>query len=373
MPYKYYKLLDYFILFSKDEPFGNVIIENLYVGNKVLTFKNNIYYDHKNTLLSDVYFEYEGEINLNNAITHILNTATSKKTINTKNTGKKYVIKKFSKYSKKFLSVLFKNLRRNIDNTTERRSLNVKCEDGFANQVRLTLAGNYLVKNKYIESYHQQWCLNNHNNVNFSDFFKKITNINLDALNLSSNENVINTSSFEKMIHTFVNTSPNFQEVYDESFKDLSPLEYVENLIKDFCLIHPLHKALGLHVRKTCKDAFLKNMSVKKFTEKKILKECNNFPLIFLATDNKETQDFFKQKLQDKLIVYQDISTGREHFNGDFSREKVCRYTNSLHTIMDLFLLLKCDTFLGSHYSSFSHLVKSWRNNSKDFKLGGKF
>lgn len=98
-PFKYYTLLDYFVLFSEHEPFGNVVTENLYIGNKVLTFRDNIYVEHN---IKDQYFEYPGKINLNNAIKHIIENCTQKKAYNTDLSGKEYVIKNYSDYTEEF-------------------------------------------------------------------------------------------------------------------------------------------------------------------------------------------------------------------------------------------------------------------------------
>jgi hypothetical protein len=104
-PFKYYKLLDYFVLFSEHEPFGNVVIENLYLNNKVLTFRDNVYYDFKDELTKDNYFEYPGKISLDTAVEHIANQATCKKhSTNYKGTeANHYVVKNFTNYSEAFL------------------------------------------------------------------------------------------------------------------------------------------------------------------------------------------------------------------------------------------------------------------------------
>jgi hypothetical protein len=99
-PYSYYKGLDYFVLFSEYEPFGNVVIENLYLGNKVLTFRDNIFYRHT---VDRMYFEYPGRISLENAKEHILNNCVKKRTCKF-GEGTEYVKKNFSKYNKEFLN-----------------------------------------------------------------------------------------------------------------------------------------------------------------------------------------------------------------------------------------------------------------------------
>lgn len=372
-PYKYYKLLDYFVLFSKDEPFGNVVIENLYAGNKVLTFKKNIFYKHKNSLLKDIYFEFNGEINLKNAIKHILKYAVFKKKKIDTNLGKHYVTKHFSTYSKKFLNILLKKIRRGVDNTEERKNLKIECDDGFANQIRLALAGDFLANHKYIESYSQKWILNNHNNVNFLHYFNPLPNIKLVSSFHPYDKNIINTTTFKKMIYTFIGSTVPYQEIFNFAIKNLQPLDYIKELVDIFCKKNNLHETLGLHVRKTCKIASLKNSSIKNLTNEEYLNISKGYKKVFLSTDNKETQDWFKEKLQDKLIVYQDIKDGKELFEGNYRRDKVVRYTDPLHTVMDLLILLKCNTFIGTCNSSFSLLILHWRNNEKDFKLSGNF
>ena len=81
-PYSYYTLIDYFVLFSSVDPCPYVVLENIYVGNKVLTFKNNIYTQHDSQVLEGEYFEFDGPITPDNAILHIKNTAVCKPTRN---------------------------------------------------------------------------------------------------------------------------------------------------------------------------------------------------------------------------------------------------------------------------------------------------
>lgn len=102
---KYFSLLDYFVLFSQDEPFGKVVIENLYIGNRVLTFRDNIYYDHKHEKLKDTYYEFPGSITKTNAIQHILSTCKEKKT-NANEFSKQYVLENFVSYASDFIKAL---------------------------------------------------------------------------------------------------------------------------------------------------------------------------------------------------------------------------------------------------------------------------
>jgi hypothetical protein len=93
-PFIYYKLIDYFVLFSKEDPCPYVILENLYLNNKVITFKDNIYTDHKNKIIEDIYFEFDGEVSITNLCKVIDNKVIEK--ANRKGNGKKYIIDNFT-------------------------------------------------------------------------------------------------------------------------------------------------------------------------------------------------------------------------------------------------------------------------------------
>jgi hypothetical protein len=96
-PYKYYKqVIDYFILFSKQDPCPYVILENILLESNIITFDKNIYYHHNSNLLEKTYFRCNDEINSANCKTMIDKYVTSKKN-NTSRNGYKYVNEYFTK------------------------------------------------------------------------------------------------------------------------------------------------------------------------------------------------------------------------------------------------------------------------------------
>jgi len=104
-PHTYYKYMDYFVLFSKQDPCPYVVLENLYMGNKVLTFKENIYTDHKCDLLKDIYFEFDGEINMENAVNFIKEICLNKADRSNLN-GKLYIENNFTKLTEEMIKFL---------------------------------------------------------------------------------------------------------------------------------------------------------------------------------------------------------------------------------------------------------------------------
>jgi hypothetical protein len=100
-PFVYYKLMDYFILFSKEDPCPYVVLENLYINNKVITFKNNIYTDHKNKLTEDIYFEFDGEVSVE-TIKQAIDENVKYKANRTGN-GKEYILQNFTQLNTNLL------------------------------------------------------------------------------------------------------------------------------------------------------------------------------------------------------------------------------------------------------------------------------
>jgi hypothetical protein len=106
LPFIYYKLIDYFILFSQEDPCPYVVLENLYVNNKVITFKNNIYTEHKNKMIDDIYFEFNGEISIK-TIQEVINDKVKHKATRIGN-GKEYILQNFTKLNPDLLNKFVK-------------------------------------------------------------------------------------------------------------------------------------------------------------------------------------------------------------------------------------------------------------------------
>lgn len=97
-PYKYFKqLIDYFILFSQRDPCPYVILENILLENTIITFKENISYNHKHKLTKKFYYEYDGEISYDTCIKCIIKYVSKKKNNKIENNGYKYISEFFTK------------------------------------------------------------------------------------------------------------------------------------------------------------------------------------------------------------------------------------------------------------------------------------
>ena len=100
-PYKYfYQIFDYFLLTSLHDPCPYVVLENLLLETKTITFEKNIYYKHHDKLIEDFYFEQEGEINLNKCIKLLREMELTKKDKELTKKGFEYIQNNFTKPNK---------------------------------------------------------------------------------------------------------------------------------------------------------------------------------------------------------------------------------------------------------------------------------
>jgi hypothetical protein len=249
--------------------------------------------------------------------------------------------------------------------------LQVRCTDGFANQLRLALAGTFLVQANCIKSYTQEWVLNNHNNVNYTDFFYPLPKIKFEEVDALS---AIRNTCFQNLIEKYSDGRYSWEDALSIATRYILPKAELLPIIENYLKVHDIPNALGIHARRTCKTALLELTPgrSKPLSNEEMLPICHLYEKTYVATDNQETQAWFKSKLEDKMISYDNIETGKELQTEIYDPEKVERHTSPLHTVMDFISLRHCKSLLGSSESSLSLLLYHWRNNPNDFHLFGK-
>jgi hypothetical protein len=252
--------------------------------------------------------------------------------------------------------------------------LSIKCPYGFANQLRLLLAANFLVKEKAIDLAIQEWVINNHNIVDFNKFFKPVPNVLIK--NLKEKDVLIRNSSYTYLVKKICSKNNySIPESVRLSFPDLSLKDNYSNIINDYINKFNIKNCIGVHIRTGCKTALL-SISEKRYqpiphdTIIDILKDSNNF--IYLATDNAETQNKFLNIFKNRILFFEKLCDGKESFDGVYKEEKVKRFTSDLSVIADFYILQQCKFFIGSNESTFSLIIKFLRNNYNDYKINGR-
>lgn len=255
--------------------------------------------------------------------------------------------------------------------------MKIKSTNGFANQFRHSLFFNYALKNSILKNATQYWTITNHNNVSFCKFFKKPC-----CLNIIENHMMcvheIEKFDYENEPFSFLAkkyTNEKSFEICKKSFKDFELKDEYKFKIQEFIKENAIENSIGLHLRTTCKTALLKENKNSRFQPKDIqhiikkIKETDK--KVYLATDNKETQDKMINLFGNKIIFYKKIESGEENFEGKYDKSKVKRNTTDLHTIFDFYALQRCSSFIGSNESTFSIMIKWIRNNATDDPISG--
>lgn len=253
--------------------------------------------------------------------------------------------------------------------------LYVKCDSGFANQLRMMLAGTILLQSNCISTFNQEWVMSNHNNVDYNTFFKPLPMINMTSLNNVEQNRIITTTSFEGLLAKYNTTSHTWQTLLQKSLLCLTTQECIQQIVQQYIVRNNITDAIGVHARRTCKLALLEieHDRYLPFSNTDVLNMCTEDSKVFVATDNSETQTFFKDALQDNFLSFAKIQNGTEKFVCDvYDSNKVSRYTSGLHTVIDFLILKQCKRFIGSSDSSFSLLLYYWRNNNLDVPIFGK-
>jgi len=194
------------------------------------------------------------------------------------------------------------------------------------------------------------WIINEHCPGKIEYFFEKIKNV-----EFIYNNQYIPDISFSGITENYNNV------VYLKKV----PLYLQDKLfkkIKKFINCRLNNNYIALHIRRTDLQEILEQNEKRKtriITDNQYIEYINNNNLknIYLATDNKKTQEKFKKIFKNRLVIFEDI----------ISEEKI-RQTTIEHAIIDLFICGCANRFKGSYYSSYSDFIKLIQEVCKNFK-----
>lgn len=171
----------------------------------------------------------------------------------------------------------------------------------------------------------------------FLDYFKPIKNINFIKNNNKYN---INYSS----CYPYKNYKPNYEK--------LELLPKLKNIINNKISILN-NNYISVHIRRTdqVNPAKKNNRFITDEMFIKYIDSYENKKNIYIATDNKQTYDFYKKKYN-TLIKF--------NYHNEL---KGLRKTSLNDSIIDLYMCVYSDNFMGTVYSSFSDLIMNLKNS----------
>lgn len=180
-----------------------------------------------------------------------------------------------------------------------------------------------------------------------------------------------------------------FREMVISSKKNLQLLPWIENMVEEFSISHDLRCIKAVHIRQTDNVHGYKTWSrySKKFTldkvsnlsgfEKYFQDTLKKEPLtkFFLATDNQKVEEYFYRLFPDQILTYPK-SYSQKSMQMKFSWSKL-KFQRQFHrtssiadALIEMLLLGKCSSIVGTYYSSFSKLAAFW-NNVPYFEVNG--
>jgi len=124
-------------------------------------------------------------------------------------------------------------------------------------------------------------------------------------------------------------------------------LHFITHIIKnDF---------ISIHVRRTDHIQLSKSKNLFTPLEKfdSFINKYHNIPIVYLATDNENTQNYFLQKYGEKRIVF---------FTKIYGNSNKIRNTTLEEAFIDILICSRSKFFKGTTYSSFTDIINIYRN-----------
>ena len=221
--------------------------------------------------------------------------------------------------------------------------ITVFAKNGLNNKLRVVLS--YLYKaNKEKKKLRVYWIPDNECDEIFDNLFEPIKNV----------EFIYKYDNNNKIFDYNTCYSYNNDYIKDNYYKLLKPLLSIKKLINVY-LLKLKNKFIACHIRRTDLDARFNSPSYTWYKHKtddeyiNFINKYDNTYKIFLATDNIETQDKFKQLYGDRLIC------------NPISSNNKLRQTSIQDAVVDMYVCSYANDFLGTIGSSFSSTINYLR------------
>lgn len=234
--------------------------------------------------------------------------------------------------------------------------MNISLKFGLCNRIRTMLGYYYLCKlnNKRLKVY---WTADTICNGKFLDYYEPIPDIIFVESKIRTKFDFKGQTTFRKPLLDNTNLTDNQIKAAEiQCYKLIKLKQSVIDQIDSFLKENNVNydKMVGIHVRRTDHVVVAKNANMYTPDEAffKFVDNHKDFK-IYLATDNKMTQDMFIQKYGDRVVFYKPISSSTNK-----------RKTLLGHAVVDIEILSKCKHFKGTKYSSFTRTVNLFRTIS---------
>lgn len=216
----------------------------------------------------------------------------------------------------------------------------IKPTGGLCNYLRVVFSYYYYALSIGTEL-HVIWNVTDACNGFFLDYFEEVPNIHFYK-SIQELENI------HKIDYSGCSAHPDFyhnRNIYDK----LILKSYLKDEIKKRMNILE-NDYISVHIRRTDHLRMMSNKSREHTKDEEFIDYLNNFDKnIYIASDNKETYDIFKKKYNERIKIKYHEET------------ESLRRTSLKDAIIDMYMCINSDNFMGSYYSSFSDFINKQR------------
>jgi len=233
------------------------------------------------------------------------------------------------------------------DIKTDKKEITLFCTSGLSNRIR-TILGFYYISKLNDKLLNVIWISDNTCNGEFLDYFIPIKGVNVFN-KIIEDIDYTGQSTIEIILKNYnIDVT---KDIYKELYKHIKPVDSIENKIDNFVKKNDIENLIGIHVRRTDYTGNFIGKLLNGSNEDKeffdfINKYSKNLPF-YIATDNKETQDIYKNKYKNRALFYEKIKKSTN-----------LRKTTLENAIIDIYILSYCRKIKGTANSSFSEFSK---------------
>ena len=225
-----------------------------------------------------------------------------------------------------------------IDFYVDEPYITVHAVGGLSNKIRVILS--YLYRaNKENKKLRVIWQVDNECPEVYNNLFEDIDN--LEVISSSNN-------------HDYITWEPDNQDYVNNKYhKLLKPIPQIQNSIDSYKQ-NLNNSYIACHIRRTDIVIFNNYSWYKPKTDQEYMKfidSCDPTMKIYIATDNKDTQDVFINKYNDRIIIKKIIPSNN------------LRQTSVQDAVTDIYICAGAKYFMGSIGSSFTDLINYIREN----------
>ena len=200
------------------------------------------------------------------------------------------------------------------------------------------------------------WHIDDACNGHFLEIFQPLDGVNFVDFDNEGEVDFRGYGTFNQILYHYMQSNSVDANIYEEHkrmYRKLQPLPPIQEKVRIFCETNRISTCTGMHIRRTDHEELARTYQSFSSDDAFIDFIQNNPDSsgVFIATDNRETQDVFASLYRDKVLFYSRIT-----------ESKALRKTSLEEALIDALVCSNCWSFMGSGYSSYTDFIEILRS-----------